>query len=279
MDAKMARRMSRFIHLAMGAGKEAVEASGIDFAAMTPEQRDRVGVVVNTGGGGIEEIIDGTHVHDPKGPRFVSPFAIPALSGSMARLHAVDGVPADRSRDDPGRRVRDVGDRVPRRAAADRHRRVRRRPGRRIRGAGVVDGRRGAREHGRPVEAERLAGDRVAAVRRDPRRLRARRGRRRRRRRVRGARARPRRHADRRDHRRRADRRRVPHLRAGPDRPRPGAGDDQRAAQRRGRARRDRLDRRPRHLDVAQRRDRDAGDQGGLWLRGVDPARSARPSR
>ncbi len=84
MDAKMARRMSRFIHLAMGAGKEAVADSGIDFAAMTPEQRDRVGVVVNTGGGGIEQIIDGTHVHDQKGPRFVSAFAIPALSGSMA---------------------------------------------------------------------------------------------------------------------------------------------------------------------------------------------------
>src|SRR6185436_11845580 len=83
MDAKMARRMSRFIALAMAAGKEAVRDSGIDFEAMTPEQRDRVGVVVNTGGGGIEQIIDGTHVHDAKGPRFVSPFAIPALSGSM----------------------------------------------------------------------------------------------------------------------------------------------------------------------------------------------------
>ena len=84
MDAKMARRMSRFIHLAMGAGKEAVRDSGIDFAAMTPEQRDRVAVVVNTGGGGIEQIINGTHIHDSKGPRFVSPFAVPALSGSMA---------------------------------------------------------------------------------------------------------------------------------------------------------------------------------------------------
>jgi len=84
MEPKMARRMSRFIHLAMGAGKEAVRSSGIDFAAMSPEQRDRVGVVVNTGGGGIEQIIDGTHVHDQKGPRFVSAFAIPALSGSMA---------------------------------------------------------------------------------------------------------------------------------------------------------------------------------------------------
>ena len=84
MDAKMARRMSRFIHLAMAAGKEAVADSGLDLAALSQEQRDRIGVVVNTGGGGIEQIIDGTHVHDSKGPRFVSPFAVPALSGSMA---------------------------------------------------------------------------------------------------------------------------------------------------------------------------------------------------
>ncbi|HET9435751.1 MAG TPA: beta-ketoacyl-ACP synthase II [Candidatus Limnocylindrales bacterium] len=83
MDPKMARRMSRFIHLAMAAGKEAVRDSGIDFAAKTQEERDRVGVVVNTGGGGIEAIIEGTHVHDTKGPRFVSAFAVPALSGSM----------------------------------------------------------------------------------------------------------------------------------------------------------------------------------------------------
>ena len=68
MDPKMARRMSRFIHFAMAAGKEAVADSGIDFAAMSQEQRDRVGVVVNTGGGGIEQVIDGTHVHDEKGP-------------------------------------------------------------------------------------------------------------------------------------------------------------------------------------------------------------------
>jgi 3-oxoacyl-[acyl-carrier-protein] synthase II len=84
MDPKMARRMSRFIHLAMASTKEAIAASGIDFAAMTEEERDRVGVVINTGGGGIEAIIDGTHVHDQKGPRFVSAFAVPALSGSMA---------------------------------------------------------------------------------------------------------------------------------------------------------------------------------------------------
>src|SRR5439155_18844726 len=84
MDPKMARRMSRFIHLAMAAGKEAVANSGLDLKQLSQEARDRIGVVVNTGGGGVEQIIEGTHVYDAKGPRFVSPFAVPALSGSMA---------------------------------------------------------------------------------------------------------------------------------------------------------------------------------------------------
>jgi 3-oxoacyl-[acyl-carrier-protein] synthase II len=84
MDPKMARRMSRFIHLAMAAGKEAVRDSGLDFGTWTPEQRDRVAVAVNTSGGGMEQVIEGTRTVETKGPRFVSPFAIPALSGSMA---------------------------------------------------------------------------------------------------------------------------------------------------------------------------------------------------
>jgi 3-oxoacyl-[acyl-carrier-protein] synthase II len=84
MDAKMARRMSRFIHFAMAAGKEALASAAFDPSALSPEERDRVGVVVNTGGGGIEQVVEGTAVRATKGPRFVSPFAIPALSGSMA---------------------------------------------------------------------------------------------------------------------------------------------------------------------------------------------------
>jgi 3-oxoacyl-[acyl-carrier-protein] synthase II len=84
MDRKMARRMSRFIHLGMAAGKEAIEDAGLDFAAWSPERRDRVAVAVNTSGGGMEQVIDGTETIATKGPRFVSPFAIPALSGSMA---------------------------------------------------------------------------------------------------------------------------------------------------------------------------------------------------
>jgi 3-oxoacyl-[acyl-carrier-protein] synthase II len=84
MDRKMARRMSRFIHLAMAAAQEAVTASGLDFENWSPERRDRAAVVINTGGGGMEQVIEGTATLAAKGPGQVSPFAIPALSGSMA---------------------------------------------------------------------------------------------------------------------------------------------------------------------------------------------------
>ena len=83
MDRKMARRMSRFIHFAMAAGVEAVADAGLDFSDWTPEQRDRVGVLVYTGGGGMEQVIEGHDTMNDRGARFVSPFAIPALSGSM----------------------------------------------------------------------------------------------------------------------------------------------------------------------------------------------------
>jgi 3-oxoacyl-[acyl-carrier-protein] synthase II len=84
MDRKMARRMSRFIHFAMAAGKEAVADAGLDFSEWSPEQRDRVAVAVNTGGGGIEQVVIGGEVLATKGPGQVSPFAFPALSCSMA---------------------------------------------------------------------------------------------------------------------------------------------------------------------------------------------------
>ncbi|MEA2622086.1 MAG: 3-oxoacyl-[acyl-carrier-protein] synthase [Chloroflexota bacterium] len=84
MDRKMARRMSRFIHFGVAAGKEAVTDSGLDFSDWSPERRDRVAVAVNTSGGGQEAVTDGTKVLETRGPGSVSPFAVPALSGSMA---------------------------------------------------------------------------------------------------------------------------------------------------------------------------------------------------
>jgi 3-oxoacyl-[acyl-carrier-protein] synthase II len=84
MDRKMARRMSRFIHFAMAAAQEAISDAGLDLARLTVAERDRAAVVINTGGGGMEQVIEGTETLHQKGSGQVSPFAIPALSGSMA---------------------------------------------------------------------------------------------------------------------------------------------------------------------------------------------------
>src|SRR5438045_8851916 len=81
MDRKMARRMSRFIHFGVAAATEAIADAKLAFETWTPEQRDRVAVVINTGGGGMEQVIDGAYVIKNRGPGQVSPFAIPALSG------------------------------------------------------------------------------------------------------------------------------------------------------------------------------------------------------
>src|SRR4030065_1052300 len=76
--------MRPFTHFGMAAATEAVARAGLDFSTWTPEQRDRAAVVLNTGGGGMEQVIEGANTIRDKGPGQVSPFAIPALSGSMA---------------------------------------------------------------------------------------------------------------------------------------------------------------------------------------------------
>ena len=84
MDRKMARRMSRFIHFGVAAAKEAVADSGLDFSGWSADQRDRAAVAINTGGGGQEIVIENDRTLQSRGPGQVSPFAIPALSASMA---------------------------------------------------------------------------------------------------------------------------------------------------------------------------------------------------
>ena len=95
----MARRMSRFIHFGVAAGdRGGRRARASTSQSMSPEQRDRVAVVVNTGGGGMEQVIDGADTIRDKGPGQVSPFAIPALSGSHGRGPGLDEVRAHRAR-------------------------------------------------------------------------------------------------------------------------------------------------------------------------------------
>jgi 3-oxoacyl-[acyl-carrier-protein] synthase II len=79
---KDVRRADRFSHLAMAAAKMALEDSGIDVANL--KQRDRFGVLVSSGIGGLKTLQDQLTILLTKGPSRTSPFTIPMLLSNMA---------------------------------------------------------------------------------------------------------------------------------------------------------------------------------------------------
>jgi 3-oxoacyl-[acyl-carrier-protein] synthase II len=82
IDKKEARKMGRFIHLALAASAEAMAHSGLQ---VTAENSDRVGVHIGSGIGGFD-VIEREHSNLLSGgPRKVSPFFIP---GSIINLAA-----------------------------------------------------------------------------------------------------------------------------------------------------------------------------------------------
>jgi len=81
-NPKDVRRTDRFSHLAMGAAKSALEDSGIDVPNL--EHRDRFGVVVSSGIGGLRTLQDQLRILLTKGPSRTSPFTIPMLLSNMA---------------------------------------------------------------------------------------------------------------------------------------------------------------------------------------------------
>src|SRR5436305_3414726 len=81
-NPKDVRRTDRFTHLAMAAAKMAVADSGIDIDNL--EQRDRFGVIVSTGIGGLKTLQDQLTILLTKGPSRNSPFTIPMLISNMA---------------------------------------------------------------------------------------------------------------------------------------------------------------------------------------------------
>ena len=74
--SKEARRLDRFAQFAMAASVSAVEDSGIDFDAIP---RERVGVYIGSGIGGLTEFETQHTVMMTKGPSKISPFTIPKL--------------------------------------------------------------------------------------------------------------------------------------------------------------------------------------------------------
>ena len=81
-NPKDVRRTDRFTQLSMAAAKMALNDSGIDVANV--ERRDRFGVIVSTGIGGLKTLQDQLTILLTKGPSRNSPFTIPMLISNMA---------------------------------------------------------------------------------------------------------------------------------------------------------------------------------------------------
>ena len=81
LDRKEAKRMDRFVQFAVVAAHEALRNAGLD-----PEKvdRERVGVVIGSGIGGMETFENQHTALMEKGPGRVSPFFIPMMISDMA---------------------------------------------------------------------------------------------------------------------------------------------------------------------------------------------------
>lgn len=81
MDFKAARRMDRFSQFALAAAGQAIQDADLDIRA---EPSDRVGVMLNTGGGGIQTMVREALTYHIKGPSRVSPFSLLMIISNMA---------------------------------------------------------------------------------------------------------------------------------------------------------------------------------------------------
>jgi 3-oxoacyl-[acyl-carrier-protein] synthase II len=80
MESKAARRMGRFAQLGVAAARQAVDDAGL---VIDDANRTDIGVVMNTGGGGIGELAAEELVRTQKGPRRVSPLTVPIFAPNM----------------------------------------------------------------------------------------------------------------------------------------------------------------------------------------------------
>lgn len=81
IDRKDAKRMDRFVQYAVSAAHEAIRTSGLDLDA---EDRDKVGVIIGSGIGGMETFEAQNAILLQRGPNRVSPFFIPMMISDMA---------------------------------------------------------------------------------------------------------------------------------------------------------------------------------------------------
>ncbi|MDU0813956.1 beta-ketoacyl-ACP synthase II [Bacillus siamensis] len=78
---KEARRLDRFSQFALAAAEQALESSGIQLDQI---DRERLGVYVGSGIGGITTLIDNVHTLNERGARKVSPSLVPMMISNAA---------------------------------------------------------------------------------------------------------------------------------------------------------------------------------------------------
>jgi len=84
IDAKEARRLSRFQQFAVAAADMAVDDAGL---VIDEAEAERVGVIVGSGIGGLHAMEEQKSVLDEKGPGRVSPFLVPMMIVDLAAGH------------------------------------------------------------------------------------------------------------------------------------------------------------------------------------------------
>ncbi|NJL93764.1 MAG: beta-ketoacyl-ACP synthase II [Anaerolineae bacterium] len=87
------RRMDRITHLAMAATEQAIADAGLDFEN---EDRTQVGVLIGTGLGGLETILNGHDNYKERGTHGVSPLFVPMMlpdnpSGKVSITYGLRG--------------------------------------------------------------------------------------------------------------------------------------------------------------------------------------------
>jgi 3-oxoacyl-[acyl-carrier-protein] synthase II len=93
MSPKEARRMDVFIHYGIAASVQAIKDSGIE---VTDANRERIGVIVGSGIGGLPMIEDNHTELRTRGARRISPFLIPGsiinmISGNLSIMYGLKG--------------------------------------------------------------------------------------------------------------------------------------------------------------------------------------------
>lgn len=81
MEKRDVKKMDRFTHFAQAAAQMAIEDAKLD---LSKEDKERIGVIVGSGIGGLDTIEKQFKILLAKGPRRVSPFLVPMLIANMA---------------------------------------------------------------------------------------------------------------------------------------------------------------------------------------------------